>query len=212
MRVPTALLTSLMLWGPATAAMPKSPAAALKDIRKSYHDVKTLHCVFVEEFKWQLTGETIVRRGSIIVAENDRFRLETPEQLIVSDGTSVFRFNRQRNQVMVESVGNAEALLPRRLLLDFAGEFEAVEMAPLAVSGGAGFRLDMKPKDPEKSLLSAASMWVTAADLTVHRMRIEDLNGNSTTYVLEEIVFDKAVEPSATTFTPPEGAELFDLR
>jgi len=204
----TVLLISLFLG----AAIPKSPATALKDIRKRYHDIETFQASFKETFQWKLTGETTEREGMIYIAGENRFRIETPEQQMVSDGIALYRFNRPRSQVMVESVGKTDAPLPRRILLDFAEEFDAVSLSPLAVDGGEGYRLDLKPKDPEKALLGSASLWVSSNNLLVKRILLIDLNGNTTTYNLHNITFNQPVDSAALRFEPPQGAELFDLR
>ncbi len=212
MKAAASILSILFLSLVGSAALPTNPTSALKDIQKHYRDVKTLQAGFTESFKWQMTGETVNREGKIIVAEKNRFRVDTPEQVMVSDGTNLYRFNRQRNQVMIEPAGKAEALLPNKILLRFAEDFQAIEISPLAVEGREGYRLELKPDDPDKALLASATLWVTSADLTVQRIKLIDLNGNSTTYTLRDIHFDQPIDSSAVSFTLPAGAELFDLR
>jgi outer membrane lipoprotein-sorting protein len=193
-------------------AMPKNQNVALKEIRSKYKSLKTFKCEFTEQFQWQMTGEQVERKGEIVIGSENRFKVTTPEQVMVSDGVNLYRHNLSRKQVMIESIGNAQNLLPRKLLLDFTSDFDATEMSPIAVSGKAGFRLDLKPQKPEESLISTASIWVSDEDFIVHRMRFEDMNRNFTTYSLQNIVFDAAVPDSATIFTTPENVEIFDLR
>jgi len=109
------------------------------------------------------------------------------------------------------SEGN-DQLLPGRLLLKFADGFSGETVTPLAVAGKDGFRLDLKPDDPDAMLISAAIIWYSAEELIVHRLKLVDLNGNSTTYFLINIVVDKPVKQSETIFEIPEGVEVFDLR
>jgi len=196
----------------ALAEIPKSPPSALKEIRKRYKEIKTLECSFIESFQWQLTGETVERHGTISIGTENRFRIQTDEQTIVSDGTVVYRYNKPRNQVMIEKVESAEALLPNKILLQFADQFEASSIAPLKVEGKEGYRLDLTPEDPDKALLREATLWVTTADMTVHRIKMVDLNGNSTTYTLSSLRFDQPIAPELLKYTPPTGAEIFDLR
>jgi outer membrane lipoprotein carrier protein len=212
MKISGAILACGITVATAFAVIPANPATALKEVRKHYKEVKTLQASFKESFQWALTGETVERQGKVIVAEGNRFRVETPEQLIISNGAEVYRYNKLRNQVMIESVSKAEDLLPNKVLLKFAAEFEATSLSPLAVEGVEGYRLDLKPQDPDKALLGEASIWVTAADKTVRRILLVDLNNNATTYTLSDIRFDQSVDSSALAFTPPVGAELFDLR
>ncbi len=212
MRVKYLAALILILVTHVAATMPKNPVAVLKDIRKQYKSIKNFRCDFTEQFQWQFTGELVTRNGTMIAAEGDRFRMETPEQVMVCDGTSLFRYNLLKNQVMIESVKEASNLLPRRFLLEFGGEFEATELSPISVEGREGFRLTLDPLKADESFMSKAAIWVTTSDLIIHKMQMDDLNGNRTTYILQNIVIDKPVVPKETSFTIPEGAELFDLR
>ncbi len=193
-------------------AIPKNAATALKDLQRRYKSIKTFRCEFNEQFQWQFTGELVTSNGTIVSDVGDRFRMETPEQVVVCDGTSLYRYNSLKNQVMIEPVKDAANLLPKRLLLDLGSEFEAEAITPISVVGQEGFRLDLKPLKSDESLMSGAVIWVTALDLIVRKMQMDDLNGNRTTYILLQIEIDKPVDLHETTFEIPEGAELFDLR
>lgn len=196
----------------ANAEIPKNAGNALKDVRKRYKSIKTFRAEFSEQFVWQFTGETVERKGKIVAGEGDRFRMESPEQIMVCDGTNLYRYNLLKNQVMIESAGETTNMLPRRLLLDIGSEFEATMIDPVSVAGQEGFRLELKPLKPEESLLSLAVVWITANDLMIRKMQMDDLNGNRTTYILNNIEIDKAVDSVETTLNIPEGAEIFDLR
>ncbi len=195
-----------------SAAIPSSPTSALKDIRKHYKSIKTFRSEFTEQFQWQFTGELVIRKGTIVAAEGDRFRMETPEQVIVCDGANLYRYNSLKNQVMIEPVKDASNLLPRRILLDLGGEFQAVGINTVSVVGQEGFRLDLTPLKADESFMSSATIWVTTSNMIIHKMQMDDLNGNRTTYILQNITIDGAVDQQETTFVIPEGAELFDLR
>ena len=212
MNIKYVLLLLLFISSQSQAVIPKSPEAALKDIRKQYKSIKSFRCEFTEQFQWQFTGELVTRNGIMIAADGDRFRMETSEQIIVCDGNNLYRYNSLKNQVMIEPVKEASNLLPRRFLLDIGSEFDAVVISPISIQGMEGFRLELKPLKSDESFMSSATIWVTTTDMIVHKMQMDDLNGNRTTYILQNIVIDKPIDPHETTFIIPEGAELFDLR
>ena len=148
----------------------------------------------------------------MIAGSGERFRMQTPEQVIVCDGENLYRYNSLKKQVMIEPLKEASNLLPRKFLLELGDEFDAVSINPVSVDDREGFRLDLIPLKPEESFMSNASVWVTLSDMLVHKMQMDDLNGNRTTYILRNIKIDTPIEPGETTFIIPEGAELFDLR
>ena len=203
------LIISLLMPLPVDAMSPKS---ALKELRKKYRAIKSLKVEFREVFEWELTGESNIRLGEMLVTDDNRFRVDTVDQLIVCDGNDIYRYNRQRNQVIIERVKDDDKLLPRKILLDFADGFKAMDVTEIAVDERQGFRLDLEAEDPEASLMSHAIIWATGDDMVVHRLKLIDLNSNSTTYYLSRIEFDLPVDQNEITFSPPEDAEIFDLR
>ncbi len=210
MRLYLIYILAFLLVGEAVAMSPKS---ALKKLQKRYDKIETMQADFRELFEWGLTGETITRVGSLVIASDNRFRIETDEQLIVSDGLAIFRHNRLSSQVIIESIeGNEGALLPQRLLLNFGKEFNADNLTEMGVSQQNGFRLELKPKNPEAALVDEITIWATTDDLTVQRLKVRDLNGNTTTYFMSDIKMNQSLDPNLTIFTVPEGVELFDLR
>jgi len=189
-------LTYLLIAASAAFSAPsKSAPSALKEIRKKYKATETFSCRFREVFEWKMTGESTAREGSILIGGEKRFRIETPEQLIIGDGAAIYRHNKLRGQVMIEGI-----------------IVEAGSLSPLAVENAEGFRLDLKPLDREKALVSEAMLWATTADYVVRRIQLVDLSGNQTTYYLTGIEFGPKSDPGQFQFNIPPGVELFDLR
>ena len=207
------IITIVMFALPTSEVYALSPKSALKKLNKHYRQIETLQTDFTEQFEWAMTGETVTRMGTALITSGNRFRIETAEQLIVSDGINIFRHNIATRKVIIESVAeSSEQMLPRHLMLDFTDKFNAVEIEELPVSGQKGFRLDMLPKNAEEVLLVDATIWASEEDLVLRRFMITDLNGNTTTYTFKNIRFDQPIDPSQFYFTLPEDAELFDLR
>ena len=173
------LIPILLVTGSADAMSPK---AALKTLQKKYQTLHSLSVDFREVFEWGLTGESNIRLGKMMVTKDNRFRIDTVDQLIVSDGTDIYRYNRDRKQVIIEHIQDEDKFLPRKILLDFADGFKAISLTELAVAEKNGFRLDLEAEDPEVSLMSSAIIWATTDDMVVHRLKLIDLNSNSTTY------------------------------
>ncbi len=191
----------------------KSPKSALKGLKKKYSKVETLQADFKEVYEWAHTGEKIQRTGQIVLAPEQRFRINTEEQTIVCDDISIFRHNKIKSQVVIELVGDStDDLLPRKMLLNFADEFKAVNLLELPVNRQLGYRIDLSAHKPDEVLISSATLWVTEEDNTIRRLRFGDLNGNLTTYYLSNILLNQSVDSTATMFEIPIGAEVFDLR
>lgn len=191
----------------------ESPKSVLKDMRENYKKIKTLKADFNEVFEWAMTGEKIQREGFLYVTDDDKFRIETPEQHLVCDGDAIYRHNISRAQVIIEPMSEeGDNMLPRRLMLRFADDFQATTMTKQAVDGQAGLRLDLVPNSSEEVMLSEVTLWITEQDMIVRRLKVIDLNGNSTTYLFSNIEVNTPQGSDYTKFITPDGVELFDLR
>ena len=190
-----------------------TPGSTLKKLRNKYRKIESLRAEFRELFEWGMTGETVIREGKLLVGKDNRFKIETSEQVMMSDGVDLYRYNRLKNQVIIEPVNASDTqFLPRKLLLDFTEGFNATEVSQIVVAGREGLRLDLIPEDPETVLISSATLWLTQDDMIVHRLRLVDLNSNLSTFFLSDIQLDRPIDASEIIFVPPEGVELFDLR
>ena len=194
-------------------AQSANPTNVYRALRKQYRSLNSFQADFREIFEWALTKETVEQAGRIVVTSDDRFYINTPEQLLVSDGKVIYRYSRSRFQVIIEPITSAnEKSLPRKMMLDFGDEFKAAEFTALPVDGKAGFRLDLTVSKPEDLMIQNAAIWATQKDNVVYRLRFTDLNGNTTTYQFSDIQFDKKVDDTLFKFDIPEDAEVFDLR
>lgn len=211
--LPITFLTLFITLTMLSQAVNASPANTLRDLRKQYRSLSTLQANFVEKFEWGMTGEVVEMEGNLHVGNDDRFVIETDLQKIVSDGVSIYRFNKQRNQIIIEAVkSSGEKMLPKRVLLDFTEEFRATAVTNLPVEGKAGYRLDLTPLKPDNLMLKGAVIWATSLDNIVHRIQLVDMNNNTTTYSLTNIQTNVPLSKDATTFIAPDDAEVFDLR
>ncbi len=191
----------------------KSANSYLKDLTKKYKNSESFQADFREIFEWAMTGEKVQREGNILITRDDKFRIDTPQQLIVCDGSAIYRLNRIKKQVIIEPVQeSSEKQLPTRLMLQFADEFDAVEMFQMSVNDKPGVRLDLLPEKEDEALLQSATLWLTIEDMIVERLQFKDLNGNTTMYIFDNITFDQKIDPVEFKFSIPEDIEVFDLR
>ena len=214
LRILCRIMLGMLLLGVNGEAKGPKEEEVYNQVRKFYRSIQILQCRYREIFVWALTGETVVREGELVVTNDNRMRVETPEMLILSDGKSLYRWNRLRNQVLIEAVKEDDEgeILPRRILLEFGENLRPNSLRTISVDGESGYQLELLPRDSRESSLASALLWITAKDLIVRKLEIKDFNQNRTTYLLSDIKVNPSVSPQWFNFTMPEGAEIFDLR
>lgn len=185
-----------------------------ESVQKTYRAIQALHCKYREIFEWGLTGETVIRDGELSVTSDDKIRVDSEELTIISDGKTLYRWNKVKNQVSVESATDQddEGFLPRQVLLEFTRKFSPRSLTIASQDGSNSFRLELIPREESKTMIAQAVLWVTPSDFLVRRLEIVDLNRNRSIFLLQDLKVNPQLPSHLFEFTAPPGAEVFDLR
>ena len=98
-------------------------------VEKTVRNANTLSISFQEKFIWKMTGEENTLSGTLLMAGDDRFRIETEDQTIVSDGKTLWTYSKPTNRVLIDKLAETEeALLPRQLLLQYTRGYSATRL------------------------------------------------------------------------------------
>lgn len=144
--------------------------------------------------------------GTVALARPGRFRWDyrVPEQLIVSDGTTVWFYDVGLEQVTIRSAADTLQGTPA-MLLSGDGDLRA----EFVISDGgteealAWSRLTSRSKDGDFRELRVG---ITAGEL--RRMLLLDRLGQTTTLEFDHIERNPRFETSTFSFTPPPGVDI----
>jgi outer membrane lipoprotein carrier protein len=144
--------------------------------------------------------------GTVALARPGKFRwdYQVPEQLIVSDGTTVWLYDADLAQVTVRPA--AEALIGTPALLlsgkaDLRAEFRVTDAG--SDEGLSWSRLE--PRDGESDF---AELRVGIAGGELRRMVLVDRLGQTTRLAFERIERNPALAEDSFRFTPPPGVDV----
>ena len=151
------------------------------------------------------TGEE--SRGTLALQAPRQFRWETKEpyqQTIVADGTRVWVYEPDLQQVSVRSQSSEEAHSPLTVLTNL-GELDAGFTASEAGErdGLQWLKLVAKAKEPE---FEYAELGFSAT--TLDRMVFKDQLGNTTQIRFDDWKRNAAIPADAFKFTPPKGVDV----
>ena len=146
-------------------------------------------------------------RGSVALKAPRAFRweYETPyEQLIVADGTHVWMYDVDLEQVTVKQQANQEAQSPLVVLTDPGLLDSRYRVAESGTRDGMQW-LTLTPVDEEDGF-KQAELGLDGQGL--RRMDLEDTLGGRTTIAFSDWSRNATVAADAFRFTPPEGVDL----
>jgi outer membrane lipoprotein-sorting protein len=146
-----------------------------------------------------------------------RARIETGKLTIVTDGSSVWNYNKQTNQVTIDAPSNNKnsALQSPGDLFQFSSNYTS----ELVTSNGNSYTLKLTPNDHVRSMLNSLgaikSLTLEVSKkgktVTIKHASIETANGTNSTSSLS-VKSVKTIAASDFIFTAPKGAKTVDLR
>lgn len=150
-------------------------------------------------------------KGTLKLAEGNRFRFESAALVAVCDGTTLWQWNGSTNQVLVQQASKVDPSTLPAGLLKAALEGSETAATPDKLDGRTLEKLALDNSRPPLSRFSQAWMWADPSTLKPVRIEVEDIQGNKTTWTLKKI---SSWKPDAKDFSysAPGGADVVDMR
>jgi outer membrane lipoprotein carrier protein len=134
-----------------------------------------------------------------------RWTYDVPyEQLIVGDGTKLWIFDKDLNQVTVRKLDDALGASPAALLAGDNAIEKNFDLKNAAAKDGLEW-LEATPKSSETTF-EQIRMGFKGADLDT--MELKDQFGQLTVIRFTDLKRNPALPPDLFTFTPPQGADV----
>ena len=140
------------------------------------------------------------------------FRMQTPQQVIVSDGETLWMYDTIENQVLIYDPNDGIPILtPRQLLYEYSEGYriEKIEKTEYAeMTCDLLYMLPKEPTDPTRSV----KVWVDRKERLTRKLLTEDLVGNITIFEFENFDCESEIPEDIYHFDPPAGVEIIDMR
>ncbi len=198
----------------AACVQPASAQDARNIIRRVQETVKGHHEIYVafkQTFEWRITGNVQELAGRIYLRDLDKFRIETVDQVIVSDGKSLWTYSIPANRVLIDRARRSpRTRLPRDFLFQYPEEYKPrlIQEAP---ADEKTYVLELLPAK-KGAFVTAIRIWVDGDNWTVRKIEYKDVNGNVTTYEILDIDLEPDFEGILFTFQPAGDTQVIDLR
>jgi outer membrane lipoprotein carrier protein len=208
------LVAVLGLAGPVAAQTLEEVVAGLEG---TYGRITDLKADFTQVSHNKSLGQDIKADGTVLLKKGGKMRWDykspSPQQ-IVSDGTSLWVYTPELNQV---NKGNAPKALagPAGSFLSGLGklreEFTVRFLNPASPRDGAGRPvLDLTPKQPTP-LLTRLVLTVDPKDYVVRQAVLYDQFQNTVTMTFNKVQINPGLSDTLFVFTPPKDAAVVPL-
>jgi outer membrane lipoprotein-sorting protein len=193
---------------------PAEPEAKIvKGIQQTYEQMKYLTADFSQVEQFKLTGTQNETGGKIYVKGGLKFRLETEDQTVVTDGKTVWTYSVMNNQVLVDRVKEGEgSLLPRDLLFKYPQEYYATLLEETKIDGEKYYLLKLDPREGIHGYIKTMKMWVHVKSYFISRIEFTDFNNNISILEIRQVDTKTELSDSLFIFTPTPEMQIVDLR
>lgn len=198
------VLAALAPW--AAGADAPADARAAERLESAIRGLTSLKAEFRQTVTDAAGKEVDHAEGTVTLARPGRFRWEyrVPEQLIVSDGTTVWLYDVDLAQVTIRPAADSLAGSPALLLSgqsDLRAEFDVAD-------GGDADGLGWSKLVPKAADGDFRELRVGIADGQLKRMLLIDQLGQTTRLDFERIDRNPRIGADAFRFTPPPGVDI----
>jgi outer membrane lipoprotein carrier protein len=198
-------LAAAVLWIACTSAH-ADDAAASQRLESALAGLTSLTAEFRQTVTDAEGRETESASGRVALERPGRFRWDyrSPEQLIVSDGTTIWFHDVGLEQVTIRPAAETVAGTPAMLLAgegDLEAEFEISD-------GGMEDGLEWSVLTPRNADSDFRELRVGLADGALRRMMLRDRLGQTTRLEFSGVERNPDLDPSLFRFTPPPGVDV----
>ena len=207
----TKLLTTLLIAFSTTIfaqdQLAKDVLERVSATTKSYKNI-TIGFDFIFENKNQNINE---KQKGILVLQEEMFRLEMDEQIIINDGESQWIYLADMNEVQImEHDPEDQIMSPNKLFTIYESGYKYLYVGTESKKGKRLQIIDLFPK--ESGAFIKVTLVVDAAKSQLHKITIHDKNGGTYAYLVTSFKSNTNIAPFIFNTLEYPGVEEIDLR
>jgi outer membrane lipoprotein carrier protein len=195
------------------AAQAQDAGALLGQIQKKYESMKNVCATFSQTFHWELAGETKTFAGTVCTRNGVQFKVETSDQLIITDGKTVWTMPHGNKQVIIDDAGENGESNPflKSFMQNFVNNYRTELLSPETINGTPHHHLRLTAKSDDE-FTKKVEIWADQKSLLMDKIVQTDINGNTSTYEVREINLNAGLTDASFKPEIPEGYEVVDMR
>jgi outer membrane lipoprotein carrier protein len=204
-----AMLALVVLLAPPAARPGDDAQEVLAKLEKKYSSIRDAVVKFRQDVRFGVTKAEQRFSGTFTMKKGNKYRIELEDQVIVTDGRTVWSFTKSSRQVIVDAYKEDPASFsPDKVLVNVPAQYTSVLLDPDS-SGNAVLKLT--PKKPRSSL-KWMKVWVDKHETLMRVIQVLDASDNLTTYTVEDLKVNTGLDDARFHFDPPAGVDVIDLR
>jgi len=184
-------------------------------IQERYEKITSLTAEFTQESTNRMLNQTRIAKGKVYFQKSGLMRWEyttTPKNELVSDGRTLWIYQPEENQVVVQRMDLEKERFFLGFLLgegDLTRDFDIGRWDQEVDQNELGYRVELTPKKPHATM-DRVILTVDRKTSYVRQADVFDVYGNPTRMVFKRIRVNRKLPQDLFTFVIPPGTEVIE--
>ncbi len=205
------VLFTAVLFGIQLPLLAQSQAELIGRLRAKYDQVELMRADFTQRITSPF-GEAFPENRGTLLLEGDRYRVETDIQTFVTNGETTWIYDAQEKQLLINDFIDDETTFSiSNFLNSFHSDYEVLGSSLNYLNGSRHYELHLK-SEVNEAFFKEVTLWMRDKDHIITRLKVLDVNDAILEFTLDDIEINPYIEGDPFTFTPPDDADIIDLR
>jgi outer membrane lipoprotein carrier protein len=180
-------------------------------VEKKYKSLSDLSLDFTKVMKSEIFENQKKIKGKMYLKNPDKFRTETEDEIIVTDGEFLWNYSAENQQVIKNRLNKSKDIFkPNQYLSNFRSEYKTELLGEEKVDKVKCYKLKLIPKKDDL-FITKMTIWIDKKSLLVKKLEYQDSNDNEITLIFDHIKINQGIADSKFVFKVPPGVEELDL-
>ena len=193
-------------------ALSEGAGEMLEKLQRKFDSLQDASVSFTKHVVFGVTKSEQDFTGTLFVKKGNKYRIESEDQTVVTDGISVWTFSRANNQVFIDHYKeDPKSFSPDKILVNIPGRYSATLLGKETIGRLETSVLKLVPRE-EKSNIRWMKLWVDRDEWLMKRIQVLDIGDNLTTYEIVSVKLNAGIPDSEFVFKAPADVEVIDVR
>ncbi|MCJ7578799.1 MAG: outer membrane lipoprotein carrier protein LolA [candidate division Zixibacteria bacterium] len=180
-------------------------------VETKYKSLLDLSLDFTKVTKSEIFENQKKIKGKMYLKNPDKFRTETEDEVIVTDGKFLWNYSEENQQVIKNRLDRSKNIFKlNQYLSNFRSEYKTELIGEEKVDKVKCYKLKLIPKKDDL-FITKMTIWVDKKSLLAKKLEYQDSNDTEIILIFDHIKINQGISDSKFVFKAPPGVEELDL-
>ena len=184
----------------------------IEKVQAKYKKTNSAIAKYTQTVQFKLTKMEQSYDGTLFLKKEKKYRIETDQQTIITDGITSWAYSPKTNQVVIDYYKeDKNSISPEKFLTEYPDDYYSSLVGKVKVNNRDTYEMKLTPK-ANTSFIKSLKVWVDSGDWFIKKIEMTDMNDNTTVYVVNKIESNTEINNDKFQFTPTPETQVIDLR